>query len=131
MGKIEQSGLMFPKTPKKKKRIHHPPSIMHQEPGTCYLCVRLNGNYVQHKSLHKHHAYDGSGNRKVSEENGFWVKVCWRHHTYGKEAAHEKIENLRLIQRDVQREYEKTHTRQQFMKLIGRNYLEDDNAEEV
>ena len=29
------------------------------------------------------------------------------------------------FQQDCQREYEKTHTRQQFMHLIGRNFLED------
>lgn len=117
--------LMYPKQKTKKRRKKHPPSIVRQEPGTCYLCVRLHGNYVQHRALHKHHVYDGP-NKPISEEHGFWVYVCWRHHTYGKEAAHEQIDSLRIMQEDVQREYEKTHTRQQFMALIGRNYLEED-----
>lgn len=29
------------------------------------------------------------------------------------------------VKRECQREYEKTHTRQEFMSLIGRNYLDD------
>ena len=117
--------LMYPKQPGKKKRKKHSPSIIKQEPGTCYLCVRLNQDYVQHKALHKHHVYEGTANRRISEENGFWVNLCWRHHTYGSESVHEKNENMRLIQRDVQREYEKNHTPEQFMNLTGRNYLED------
>lgn len=124
--------LMYPKQPKKKKkRIRHPASVIYQEPGTCYLCVRLHGNYAQHKSLHKHHAFGGNQNRDISEENGFWVKICWQHHTYGPESVHNNADNLRLIQKDVQREYEKTHSRQQFMDLIGRNYImEDKDGEE-
>lgn len=117
--------LIYPKQPKKKKRMKHAPSILHQEPGICYLCARLHGNYTHHRALHKHHAYGGA-NRRISEENGFWVNLCWQHHTYGEEAVHENDKNMRLIQRDVQREYEKTHTRQQFMTLIGRSYLEED-----
>lgn len=122
--------MEYPKQTKKKKRTKHPPSVMHQEPGTCYLCVRLHGSYVQHRGLHKHHAFGGS-NRAVSEENGLWVKICWQHHTYGAESVHNNAGNMRLIQEDVQREYEKTHTRQQFVGLIGRNYImEDEDGQE-
>lgn len=120
--------LMFPKQPKKKKkRIRHPASIMHQEPGTCYLCVRLHKDYQYHSYLEEHHAYDGKPNRTISEENGLKVKLCVSHHREGPEAVHNNAENMRLIQKDVQREYEKTHTRQQFIDLIGRNYIMEDN----
>lgn len=61
----------------------------------------------------------------ISEEHGFKVKLCPKHHRTGTDAVHQNIKNLRMLQKDAQREYEKTHTRQQFMELIGRNYLED------
>lgn len=115
--------MMYPKQPDKKKRKKHMPSIMHQEPGTCYLCVRLHNDYRCWTMREDHHVYDGP-NRRMSEENGFKVKLCIPHHRTGPEAAHVNSKSMRLIQEDVQREYEKTHTRKQFLDLIGRNYLE-------
>lgn len=113
---------MIPKPTRKKKRRQHKPSIMHQKDGTCYLCMK-QGNYQKHQTTHEHHVYGGI-NRTVSEENGFKVYLCLQHHVDGPEAVHNNIENMRIIQRDCQETYEKTHTRQQFMDLIGRNYLE-------
>lgn len=40
-------------------------------------------------------------------------------------AVHRNYEILREIQREAQKAYEENHSRQQFMKLFGRNYLED------
>ena len=71
---------------------------------------------------HKHHVYPGP-NRQVSEENGFTVELCPGHHEFTKAAVHENRDYMILIQEECQREYEKTHTRQQFMDLIGKNYL--------
>lgn len=37
---MNQEGLMFPKTQKKrKKKMKHPKSIIHEKNGTCYLCM--------------------------------------------------------------------------------------------
>ena len=37
---MNQEGLMFPKTQKKrKKKMKHPKSIIHEKNGTCYLCI--------------------------------------------------------------------------------------------
>ena len=94
------TGLLFPKIKSKKKRKKHPPSILHQKDGTCYLCIRLYENYSIYGIVHEHHEYS-------------------------KTAVHDNYEYMRLIQQDCQREYEKNHTRQQFMELIGRNYLEE------
>jgi hypothetical protein len=70
-----------------------------------------------------HEVYYGTANRKVSIKNGFQVKICARCH----DAAHYKIDigidvNRKLRER-FQREYEKNHTRQEFIELIGHNYL--------
>lgn len=74
--------------------------------------------------LHKHHIYGGP-NRSISEKNGFWVwlRADWHNmSSYGVHSDHGL--DLRL-KRLCQQEYEKTHTREEFMALIGRNYLED------
>ncbi len=115
---------MYPKQQRKKRRKIHPASILHPKDGTCYLCMRLNGEYRQQAYTEEHHAYDGP-NRVISEANGFKVYLCRIHHRSSPEAVHENAENMRLIQRDMQKKYEETHSREEFMNLIGRNYLED------
>lgn len=121
-------GLMFPKPGKQKKRKKHKKTILHGRDGTCYLCMRLNGDYSEKRILHKHHVYEGKPGRQISEREGFTVYLCLKHHLEGPEAVHNNKENRRLIQRDCQREYEKTHTRQQFMDLLRRNYLDDEET---
>lgn len=49
--------------------------------------------------------------------------LCPDHHELGPEAVHRNYEYMRLIQKDGQRAYEQTHTREEFMALIGRSYL--------
>lgn len=120
--------LLFPKTQTKKKRKRHKASILHKKDGTCYLCVKLHGDYRYHKILHEHHVFGGP-NRAISEAEGLKVHLCPEHHETGKEAVHTNHEIMRIVQQDAQRAYEKNHTRQQFMKLIGRNYLEAENEE--
>lgn len=51
------------------------------------------------------------------------VYLCPGHHTAGAEAVHNNHKNMRLLQQDGQRAYEREHTRAEFMELIGRNYL--------
>ncbi len=114
--------LMYPKQKTKKKRKRHPPSIISQEPGTCYLCVKLHGNYVQHRALHKHHVFEGK-NRMISERYGLWVYLCWQHHTYGKESAHGKRQYLQLMREDLQREFERQYSREKFWELFRENFL--------
>ena len=117
-------GLMFPKTPTRKKRKVHKASILHRKDGTCYLCMKLNGDY-SFKYTEEHHVFGGKGNRDISEAEGLKVYLCLWHHREGPEAVQNNKKNNRLVQQDAQREYEKTHTREQFMTLIGRNYLEE------
>lgn len=116
--------MLFPKPTRKKKRKTHKPSILHQKDGTCYLCMKLKGDYRIHPVVHEHHIFDGP-NRQISEAEGLKVYLCLGHHIDGKEAVHNNIENMRFLQQEGQRAYERTHTRAEFMKIIGRNYLED------
>ncbi len=81
--------------------------------------------YVTHsiENLHRHHIYFGNGYRKISEDNGFWVwlRVDWHN---GADYGVHFNRNLNLKLRQIcQQKYEETHTREEFMTLIGRNYL--------
>ena len=82
----------------------------------CYFCHKT--------SVHKHHIYFG-GNRKVSEKNGFTVYLCPEHHNMSNDSVHRDIGMDTALKRLCQREYEQTHTREQFLRIIGKNYLEE------
>lgn len=74
-------------------------------------------------SLEQHHIYKGS-RRTTSDRNGFWVWLTPELHrgTKGVHGRDGHTLDLKLKQ-ECQLEYEKSHTRTEFMKLIGRNYL--------
>lgn len=86
-----------------------------QENKQCYVSGKLY-------PLHKHHIY-GAGNRNISEREGFWVWLAPEWHNMSDYGVHfNKQLDLKLKQ-ECQRKYEETHTREEFMALIGRNYL--------
>lgn len=84
----------------------------------CYITGQTN-------NLHKHHIFFGHGLRQISEDNGFWVYLSWYLHNGSNEAVHGKNgHDLDLMLKETaQRIFEKTHSREEFMKLIGKSYL--------
>ena len=112
---------MYPKPEYKKRRRKHKPSILQSKDGTCYLCTRLDGYYGR-KQLQEHHIFGGP-NRIHSEAYGLKVYLCIEHHTCGPAAVHNNAEYMRLLHQDGQRAFERDHTREEFMKIFGRNYL--------
>lgn len=84
--------------------------------------MKLDGDYSQKRYLEEHHVFGGP-NRKISEAEGLKAYLCLEHHTAGPAAVHNSHENMRILQQDAQRAYERTHTRGEFMALVGRNYL--------
>lgn len=85
-------------------------SILTTDLKHCYLCGA--------SPVDLHEIYNG-GSRQTSMRNGFVVPLCRRHH----QQAHSIIEignDLKII---CQQKFEETHTRQEFMDLIHRNYL--------
>lgn len=72
-----------------------------------------------------HHAYFGSAQRRISEEYGFKCNLCPTHHRSQPQGVHGGNRDLDLaIKMYFQTEYEKDYLRHDFMKLIGRNYLD-------
>lgn len=76
--------------------------------GKCYYC------HKECKHLDPHEVFGGS-NRKRSILNGFVKELCRECH------SNENI--IRQLRIDVQKEFERTHTREEFINLIGKSYL--------
>lgn len=85
---------------------------------TCFICDATT-------NLEEHHIYFGTANRKISEKHGFTVWLCNEHHTGSNISAHRNREVDLALKRVCQTVYELDHSREEFMRLIGRNYLED------
>ncbi len=83
----------------------------------CYVCGSEN-------NLHCHHIYMGA-NRSISEGNGFKVYLCGYHHNQSNDGVHGKHghELDMWLKQECQRRFEETHSREEFVKLIGRSYL--------
>ena len=76
-------------------------------------------------NLHKHHIFFGNPWRQISEKNGFWVYLTGTLHNQSDNGVHGKNgHELDLqLKQDCQRAYEQKHSREDFMNLIGKNYL--------
>ncbi len=89
-----------------------------QESKQCFITERTD-------YLHKHHIYGGC-NRTISEEEGFFIYLIPEFHTIGPEAVHNDDEFLKSLQEICQSLYEENHTRDEFIRLIGQNYINGD-----
>lgn len=83
-------------------------SIFTTQYKVCYYC------HNNRDKTDMHEVYGGS-NRIRSIKNGLCVPLCRKCHS-----SELVIQDLR---RWCQREYEKTHTRDEFISLIGKSYL--------
>ena len=85
------------------------------------VCYLTGSTY----NLHRHHIYAGS-RRPISEREGFWVWLTGYYHNQSNAGVHGKDghELDWKLKQDCQRKYEETHSREEFMWLIGKNYLD-------
>ena len=95
-------------------------SILQGEEKKCYITGQTN-------NLHRHHQhiYFGNPNRQTSEKNGFWVYLAGYLHNQSNIGVHGKDghELDLLLKKHCQAKYEETHSREEFIKLIGKSYL--------
>lgn len=84
----------------------------------CYVC---DTPYY----LHEHHIFYGP-NRKHSEKYGLKVWLCAKHHNMSDEGVHfNKALDTKLKQEAQQAFENKYGTRELFMGVFGKNYMED------
>lgn len=89
------------------------PSIMGTYADECYVCGR-GGEMARHEVIY------GTAYRQISKEHGLWIYVCPR--------CHDRIHrgDFPELKMMAQVLYERTHSRAEWMKLIGRNYRDND-----
>lgn len=97
-----------------KLRYHHKPGIL-QEDYECYVTGVT-------KYLHKHHIFGGP-NREISEREGFYIYLTPHFHNMSDQGIHFNKEFDLKVKRECQAKFEETHSREDFIKLIGRSYL--------
>lgn len=98
------------KTYKLQKLEKNRYSIFDWDVEMCFICGG--------KATDMHEIYCGA-KRQVSMKNGFCVPLCRGCHNYI--TNNEQLS--KVLKRQCQRKFEETHTRDEFIKLIGRNYL--------
>ena len=81
----------------------------------CYITGATQG-------LHRHHIY-GGGRRQISEAQGFWVWLRHDWHNTAPYGVHNNPDLDRRLKQECQERYEETHSREEFMGLLGKNYL--------
>lgn len=86
-----------------------------QKERECFFCKTTN-------NLHLHHIFFGP-NRNISDKNGLTVYLCAYHHNISNESVHMNRELDLNLKKYAQLRYEKKHTREEFIKLIGKSYL--------
>lgn len=84
-----------------------------QDRDECFFCHTTQG-------LHTHHCIHGNANRKWADLYGLTVRLCYLCH----QKVHEtdRAMDLVLIQY-AQREFEKTHSRDEFRQIFGKSWL--------
>lgn len=89
----------------------------------CYLCQLFEGKY-NYQNLECHHIFNGP-NRPISDRLGLWVWLCNEHHTGSNESVHLDPDGIgRGLKRIGQKHFEiQLGSREEFMSLIGKNYL--------
>lgn len=86
------------------------------ESDVCAVCGR------PYAALHE--VFYGTANRRISQQYGFQERLCPIHHNEpGFPNPHHDREVDLALKRKHQARFEQTHTREEFVKLIGRSYL--------
>lgn len=103
-------------------------SILQKTKDVCFLC----GEPAGADPLDKHHAFGGTGCRKLSERYGLTVYLHHhRCHIFGADSVHQNKKNNLRIKMAAQRKAMRVHgwTVETFIKIFGKNYLQEDSDE--
>lgn len=82
-------------------------------------CIVCHTTY----NLHCHHVFYGSSH-KNAEKYGMKVWLCLRHHNGSNVGVHFNKQLDLKLKCMGQKKFEETHTREEFIRLFGRNYLD-------
>ena len=101
------------KSDKQKQLEKNRYSIFTNDFTKCYYCHR---KLKDNEKFDLHEVYGGS-NRTRSIKNGLVVPLC--------RICHSSEEIIKYLRIKLQKEYEKTHSREEFIKIIGKSYIKE------
>ena len=85
-------------------------SIITKNLNNCFICGRPKDDI---------HEIFGGANRQRSMIYGLYIPLCrWCH-----SRIHNNSDLMDMLHRKAQLEFEKNHTRDEFIQIIGKNYL--------
>lgn len=86
----------------------------------------LSSGVVSEAGARKTFRSIGTGLRRISDKYGFWVYLTAEKHR-GTDGVHGRDGHALdlCLKQECQRRFEQTHSRAEFMQIIGRNYLDD------
>lgn len=87
-------------------------SILTKDLNHCFVCGRPEPQM--------HHAMN-KADKKKAEIFGLMLPLCEKHHT-GAEGVHTDPERMKACRRMAQREFEKIHGHEEWMKQFGKDY---------
>ena len=92
-------------------------SIIQKNENECFVCGCCRG-------LERHHVIYGTSGRKLSEQYGLTVSLCYEHHR-GRHGVHgmdgkELSNQLHIV---AQTAFEGLYGHDEWMRIFGRNYL--------
>lgn len=90
-------------------------SIIQENWDECYECGRCD-------CLEEHHLLGGP-NRKWSEKYGLKVRLCHWCHNEPPYGVHHNRDMMLKYRRLGQTAFEKDHSREEWLRIFGRNYL--------
>lgn len=87
-----------------------------QKEEECFICKSTN-------NLHEHHIYHGTDKRTKSEELGLKVYLCANHHNMVHKYPQSKYD--KWLKQIGQLAYEENHSREDFISVFKRNYIDE------
>lgn len=91
-----------------------------QDKKICFICGATS-------MLDEHHLFNGLGFRKKSEEDGLKIWCC----RYCHESIHRNSEQRLFLKKIGERKYLEEHSYEEFMKRYKKNYLDEDELNQI
>jgi hypothetical protein len=101
------------RTNKQKRLEKNRYSLFTNNFNKCYYCHRIAN---ENEKFDLHEVYGGC-NRTRSIKNGLVVPLC--------RICHSNEDIIQYLRIKLQKEFEKTHSREEFIKIIGKSYIKE------
>ena len=79
--------------------------------------------YCKRRDVEWHHVFFGRANKKLSDKYGMIVPLCAEHHRGMTGVHRNRMVDLKVKEMGQRAFEEKIGSREDFMKIFGRNYL--------